>query len=483
MSYPRLAARASMLGLAGVLSCGAAAPDPATDWYTITVADGAIVGRASHRVAHDAGGSAITDTQDISLTEAHHGALTLSDTRVERQDAAGRTVSITDRARNGDAATDTVARIDGQFVEITRRTAAGERHARVALPPGTRFDDGEPLLAGWDPVRTPQLAFDRLDIGAMVVEHVVLESVPNGPRDPAGTVAVLRRHYDGDELRAVARLSLDRDRRVVALTQPMFGTGMTLRASDRDTALREHPPYRVDLALSVASPFHISLGAARGHIRYRFAFVDGMRFTPPQTGEQRVVMTGDGATIDVCAGCGPGLPSDEAALAAARRPTAWLQSDSPEIRDIAAPVARMNASGARKMAQLALFARRRLSKIDPWGHYSALDAIKRGAGDCTEDAVVLAALGRAAGIPTRVANGLAYVRGEFHGERNAFLPHSWTLAWVDGAWRSFDMSLDGFDATHIALTVGDGDARSVLAVGELASLLEWKDMAEVRAAP
>src|SRR3569623_3467638 len=101
MSYPRLAARASMLGLAGVLSCGAAARDPVTDWYTISVADGAIVGRASHRVAHDAGGSAITDTQDISLTEAHHGALTLSDTRVERQDAAGRTVSITDRARNG----------------------------------------------------------------------------------------------------------------------------------------------------------------------------------------------------------------------------------------------------------------------------------------------------------------------------------------------------------------------------------------------
>jgi hypothetical protein len=483
MNDARLVTRVLMLGVTGALSCSAVASDPGTDWYTISVADGAVVGHASHRVVHDAGGAAITDTQDISLTEAHHGALILSETRVERQDAAGRTVSITDRTRNGDAATDTVARIDGRFAEITRRTAAGERHARVALPPGTRFDDGEPLLADWDPVHVPQLAFDRLDIGAMVVEHVVLESVPNGPRDPVGAVTVLRRHYDGDELRAVARLSLDRDGHVVALTQPMFGTGVTLRASDRDTALREHPPYRVDLALSVASPFHISLGAARGHIRYRFAFADGMRFAPPQTGEQRVVMTGDIATIDVCAGCGPGLPSDDAALAAARRPTAWLQSDSAEIRDIAAPIARMKAPGVRKMAQLALFARRRLWKIDPWGHYSALDAIKRGAGDCTEDAVVLAALGRAAGIPTKVANGLAYVRGEFHGERNAFLPHSWTLAWVDGAWRSFDMSLDGFDATHIALTVGDGDARSVLAVGELASLLEWKEMAEVRAAP
>ena len=475
----RLAARVILLGLAGVMSCAAIA-DPITDWYTISMADGAVVGHASHRVERDSGGTVITDAQDISLVDTHHGALNLSQTRVEHQDAAGHTVSIADSARSGDAVTDSVVRIDGQFADITRHTPAGQRSARLALPPGTRFDDGEPLLAAWDAVHTPQLAFDRLDIGAMVVEHVTLEIVPSDVRDPAGTTAVLRRYYDGTELRAVARLLLDHDHHIVALTQPMFGTGMTLRASDQATALREHPPYRVDLAMSVASPFHISLGAARGHIRYRYGFVDGMRFAPPQTGEQRVTMTDEGMTVDVCNGCGPGLPSDGVALAAARRPTAWLQSDSTEIRDIAAPVARMKVSDARKMAQLALLARRRLPTVDPWGHYSALDALKRRAGDCTEDAVVLAALGRAAGIPTKVANGLAYVRGEFHGERNAFLPHSWTLAWVDGAWRSFDMSLDGFDATHIALTVGDGDARSVLAVGELASLLEWKEMAEVR---
>ncbi|MGH6950556.1 MAG: transglutaminase-like domain-containing protein, partial [Vitreimonas sp.] len=114
------------------------------------------------------------------------------------------------------------------------------------------------------------------------------------------------------------------------------------------------------------------------------------------------------------------------------------------------------------------------------GHYSALDTVTRRAGDCTEAAVLLAALGRAAGIPTRVASGLAYSRASYHGVSNAFVPHSWTLAFVDGQWRSFDLALEAFDSTHIALTVGDGDARSIAAAGQLASLLRFDGLAEVR---
>jgi hypothetical protein len=94
--------------------------------------------------------------------------------------------------------------------------------------------------------------------------------------------------------------------------------------------------------------------------------------------------------------------------------------------------------------------------------------------------VLLAALGRAAGIPTRVANGVVYSRERYHGVSHAFMPHSWTLAWVDGRWRSFDLALDSFDSSHIALTIGDGDAASVSAGSQLASLLRWEGMTEVR---
>ncbi|MEO7168988.1 MAG: transglutaminase-like domain-containing protein [Sphingomonas sp.] len=351
----------------------------------------------------------------------------------------------------------------------------------MALPAGVRFDDGDGLLRGWDPLGPP-LEFPTFNIGALAVERVVIERLDQKP-DSDGRISVVRRRYDGDSLRGVARLVLDRDRRVVSIGQALLGGTITLRATDRDTALQKRPIHTVPLELSIASPFRISPAAMQGHIRYRFSFVDRLAFNLPETGEQRAMRTNDSTTVDICETCGPGLADTAEALADARKPTPWLQSDAAMIRAIATPIARLPLSDAGKMKLLAKRAREHLKRVEVSGHYSALDALKRGAGDCTEDAVVLAALGRAAGIPTRVANGLVYARQRFHGTSNAFLPHSWTLAWADGAWRSFDLSLGDFDATHLALTVGDGDARSVLAANQLAGLLRWDGMNEVRPRP
>jgi hypothetical protein len=42
------------------------------------------------------------------------------------------------------------------------------------------------------------------------------------------------------------------------------------------------------------------------------------------------------------------------------------------------------------------------------------------------------------------------------------------------------LALGAFDSTHIALTIADGDARSIAAAGQLASLLVFDGLAEVR---
>jgi len=315
----------------------------------------------------------------------------------------------------------------------------------------------------------------------------VIEAVPGAVPDAQGRIAVLRKRYEGRELRAIARLLLDRDNRVLEVTQPMFGTSITIRPTDRDTALRPHPAYSMMRNAVVRSPFRISDNALRGHIRYHFGFRDGLSFEVPQTSEQRVA-AGSGATpnevvLDICGTCGPGLADDPAARAAALRPTRWLQSDHPRLRSIAAPFARMAVSDTRKMERLAIRARQLMPRVEFGGHYSALETLVRRAGDCTEAAVLLAALGRAIGIPTRVASGLVYARDNYHGVGNVFTPHSWVLAYADGQWRSFDAALDRFDATHIALIIGDGDARSIEAANQLASLLLWQGMTEVRARP
>jgi hypothetical protein len=466
---------------------GAAAPPAGnTAYYAVVADDGTIIGYATHEERRSGDGPESVDRSEMRLQEQDQPEFRVLSETIVRRDASGRTVWISEHSQTESGWSRSEARIAGGAAEITYRSGPERFAVRVPLPAGVRFDGGHGLLRGWD--RRAPLEFEDFNLSAMAVEHVVIEAAPGATADGGGRIAVLRRRYDGRDLRAISRLLLDRGNRVVELTQPSFGTGITFRPTDRATALRPRPAYSVMRNAVVQSPYRISDNALRGHIRYHFRFRDDLRFDLPQTGEQRVTAAeaanpGE-VTVDICAACGPGLAGDDEALRArALRPTRWLQSDHPRLRAIAAPFAGMNVSGMRKMERLAVRARQLMPRVEFGGHYSALETLARGAGDCTEAAVLLAALGRAAGIPTRVASGLVYARDAYHGVGNVFTPHSWVLAYVDGQWRSSDAALEYFDATHIAIVVGDGDARSIEAANQLASLLQWDGMTEVRARP
>jgi hypothetical protein len=462
----------------------AAAPPAATSWYDIVADNGDRLGHSSRQVVRGAAGREVVEISEMLVQQSDDAPVRIREETVSAEDGAGRVVRISQHARTGRSWSRLEARIEarvgGGAAIITRQTPSERRSVTVKLPPGTRFDSGGGLLGGWDPAKTPRLEFRNFSLAAMAVETVVIEALPAAAPDAEGRLTVLRKRYDGGELRSVVRLLLDRQHRVVSVKQPMFGTGVTMSLTDRDSALRPHRPYNMLRNAMVKSPYRVPPAALKGQIRYRFAFEDGFEFALPQTREQRTTPERGGVIVDICADCGPGLPGDAATLAEALKPNVWLQSDDRRLTAIAAPIGRLSVSNARKMELLAQKARPYLGRIDFNGHYSALETLSRRAGDCTEAAVLLAALGRAAGIPTRVANGLVYSRQDYHGVSNAFMPHSWTLAWTGSEWRSFDLALDAFDATHIALTIGDGDARSIQAASQLASLLHWENMSEVR---
>ncbi len=481
---------AAFVAIAALIGA-APADEPGAKWYSILTEGGLLVGHASHEIVPTGDGTEIVDTQVIDVQDEGSPPTLQSPSPVERsvnlswrtvqtEDRTGRTVSIESVSSVGRTEKRTVAQIADGSAEITRQTSAETRNIRVALPQGVRFDSGDGLLPSWNPATTPRLDFQDFDIDAMKVERVTIELVPGATRDPQGRVAALRKRYEGTELRAITRLLLDANGNILEVYQPMFGSSLTIRQTDKDTALYSHFALRALVNAMTKSPFRISQSAIEGHIRYRFSFRDGVEFALPQTGEQRVTVEPGIATVDICDGCGPGVAGDEADLATALKATAWLQSDDVRLREIADPIAKLPVSDARKMELLLQKARPRLGRVDFAGHYSALETLSRHAADCTDAAVLLAALGRAAGIPTRVASGLVYSKPSYHGVSNVFMPHSWTLAFVDGSWKSFDLALDDFDSTHIALTIGDGDERSVLAAGQLAGLLHWDNMAEVR---
>jgi hypothetical protein len=132
-----------------------------------------------------------------------------------------------------------------------------------------------------------------------------------------------------------------------------------------------------------------------------------------------------------------------------------------------------NDSPAEKARVLRAFVFRHISTKDySVGFASASEVARTQRGDCTEHGVLLAALLRGAGVPSRVATGLVYAP-EVEKQHDVFVYHMWAQAWVEqsatespdgkhrGRWMDVDATLPNerlFDAAHIILGVSSMSA-------------------------
>lgn len=91
------------------------------------------------------------------------------------------------------------------------------------------------------------------------------------------------------------------------------------------------------------------------------------------------------------------------------------------------------------------------------GFVPASEVARAGEGDCTAHSVLLAAMLRARGIPSRVAIGLVYVPAE---PKARMAYHMWTIAYINDQWLHFDATLPGGSAPadRITLTTNSLDS-------------------------
>lgn len=235
--------------------------------------------------------------------------------------------------------------------------------------------------------------------------------------------------------------------------------------------------------LLVPSPYRLSSSVRQGTIRYRLDERDAAPpFWPwPETGEQRVSQVGGAVELTVCRNCGrePAMTGEE--LARYLLPSRWLESNDRSIIAFAR-AARGRSVDARMRSLVAAVQARLSGPISYRGYGSAREALHMRGGDCTEYALLLAAAGRARGIPTRIVAGLAY-GSRFVGKAHAFGPHMWVQAWDGERWVSYDAGLGAFDAGHLALAVGDGSPESLRGALEVIHRLRIVDAAGLLAVP
>ncbi len=369
----------------------------------------------------------------------------------------------------------------GDFATISRQAGKRMIKKQIPLSSDVAIDNGASRIKAWDFKADPKLEFKNLNLSAMAIEKVVVETAPI--QNPAPHILTLtRKTYNGSQLLTVNQFDIDKTSGdILTYEVDLLNRKIFYIQSSKDEAKTGTKSFSVIRSSMIPSPHKISNAALNSNIRYRFSYKDDVVFNLPESGEQKVVTAGKYLVMDICADCGVASNHSEAELEPFLSPAVWIESDDPAIQKLASKVDRDSLSDHEKMTRLGELARKRISTVDFVGHYSASDAMKRRKGDCGEDAVLLAALGRAAGIPTRIASGLVYSRARYHGQSNVFLPHIWTQAYIDGRWRTYDISLGGFDASHIMTSAGQGDPRSLASSIQLAKRLKWEDMVHVNA--
>ena len=468
---------AIVLGTSFCLFTQNAAAQDATR-FEIVAADGDVLGHSESQTRERPGGGYDVVTRRKYLLREKEGRRTkVVHENIVSNSPAGHVISIQYNYSVGRLKSQTLATIDGHVATIRRQVKNDVRDVVLALPDDIRFDNGAGLLKNSKINDGQELSFHILDINAPALNRVSLQEIEN--IDGSGQRKFLRKTYRNNSLYGVSELILEPSGNLLKTERRLFGSSISHRRIE-GASTPKLSSSSIVRQVRVKSPVRFPRSARKGKIRYQFKFPDGIRFSPPTTGEQKVTLNADGFTLDICGGCGGGLPTDPAYLENALEAGFWLQSDHKKILRYTKRLRGKSISDYEKMRRVLRKAIESSDKLEFSGHFSALEALEKRSGDCTESAVLLAALGRSMGIPTRVASGIVYSRERYHGVSHSFMPHSWTIAYVDGSWQSFDLALDGFDSTHIAFNISDGDPASIAAGNQLPGLLEWDEVSEVR---
>ncbi|NNK84309.1 MAG: transglutaminase domain-containing protein [Desulfobacterales bacterium] len=180
--------------------------------------------------------------------------------------------------------------------------------------------------------------------------------------------------------------------------------------------------------------------------------IGGIKYSDVNLHGERQILTDNILTIDKesLSGLAPVLDVDnlETLEKIFMQPGPFIQSDHPKIKTQAKKIIQNEIVPFKKAKKLINWVYNNIEKRPVLSVPDALSTLENRIGDCNEHAVLLAALARASGIPTRIETGLAYINGRFY-------YHAWNLLYL-GKWITADSAFGQIpaDVTRIRFTTG-----------------------------
>ncbi|WP_373649941.1 transglutaminase family protein [Schlesneria sp. DSM 10557] len=245
---------------------------------------------------------------------------------------------------------------------------------------------------------------------------------------------------------------LDDAGEAVKVSSKMLGSAMDIYVVSQEEALKTIEGAELDLAVNTlvkVKPLVKGHGTKR--VVYRLSITDQNPQELIPSGETQTLKTTSPETAELTVISLP-IPSPARAGTADAEyleSSQYLQRDDEGVQKHANRAAG-DATDAGVIAQrMETYVRDKLSKKNfSTAMASAAEVARNLEGDCTEHAVLLAAMLRARQIPSRVVVGLVYADRLF-----AFGGHMWTEARLNDQWIPLDATLgqNGIGAAHIKL--------------------------------
>ncbi|MHC4619824.1 MAG: transglutaminase-like domain-containing protein, partial [Planctomycetota bacterium] len=262
---------------------------------------------------------------------------------------------------------------------------------------------------------------------------------------------------------------VDEDLRAQKTIMPVAGMQIEMVACAKGFALSEDDVLDLVDKLFLPSPAPLdNVTSARSITYYLSPRGDANSLKIPTTDNQSVRTSEKGRVIvtvrPVAGAKGARFPykGKDKELLEALQPNRFLQSESKEVIKLARRAVGRTKDAAKAVKRIEAFVAEYIENKDlSVGYATATEVVASRQGDCSEHAVLTAAMCRAVGIPAQVVVGLAYVE-EWAGLANGFGGHAWTQAYVGGKWVGLDAAFKGtgrggYGAGHITLAAGNGE--------------------------
>lgn len=257
-----------------------------------------------------------------------------------------------------------------------------------------------------------------------------------------------------------------------------MGMSVEMIACSEQVAKGETAPAEIVLATFVSAPKPLTVAQREQPITYTVRRISKAPLAIIATDEQIPSPKGEMLELRIVKKGiekGGALPyqGQDPAILEALESSSWIQSDAADIVALA-EIARGDATASGQAAKnISAFVNGYIKEKNfEVGYASALEVAKSRQGDCTEHALLTAALCRASGIPAQVVFGLVYVE-QFEDKTDVFGGHAWTRVFVDGEWISLDAAVGKFDTAHIALAVSiDGNPADFFQITEIIGDIE-----------